>query len=124
MAPTDPSSALTTTEHVFALLDAGRYDDLRALMPDDVARVLTRGAVLGAWADAVAETGNLVRCDDTRVELPGGEPAPAAGVLGTVVGVTTLVCEAGEWQGRAALGQDGRLLGILVVPVGAEGLPF
>ncbi|SEC83213.1 hypothetical protein SAMN04489844_3077 [Nocardioides exalbidus] len=124
MAPTDHASVRSTTERVFTLIDEGAYDDLRALMPDDVARVLTRDVVLGTWARAVADAGNLVRCEGTTVELPGGEPAPDGPVLGTVVGVTTLVCEAGEWQGRAALGPDGRLLGVLVVPVGAEGLPF
>jgi len=124
MTPTDRASVVTTTERVFSLLDAGHYDDLRGLMPADVARVLTRDVVLGTWAGAVAETGNLVRCEGTTVKLPGGEPAPDGPVLGTVVGVTTLVCEAGEWQGRAAIGQDGRLLGLLVVPVGVDGLPF
>ncbi|MDZ5662443.1 hypothetical protein SFC79_11775 [Nocardioides sp. S-58] len=124
MAPADTAGVVATTESVFAALDAGRYDELRAMMPDDVARVLTRDVVLGAWARAVADTGNLVACRDTVVQLPGGEDAPSAEVLGTVVGATTLVCEAGEWQGRVALGQDGGLLGLLVVPVGADGLPF
>lgn len=125
MTPTDHTPAVgETTERVFTLMDAGHYDQLRELMPPDVARVLTRDVVLGTWAAAVAETGNLVRCEDTRVELPGGEPARSSGALGTVVGATTLVCEAGEWHGRAAVGQDGRLLGLLVVPVGAVDLPF
>ncbi|WP_210650739.1 hypothetical protein [Nocardioides sp. SYSU D00065] len=124
MTPTDPADVVATTERVFALLDAGRYDELRALMPDDVARVLTRAVVLDTWARAVADTGNLVRCEGTVVELPGGEVAPAGPLLGTVVGGTTLVCEAGEWHGRVALGQDGRLLGLLVAPPGATGLAF
>lgn len=124
MAATEPDAAVATTERVFALLDAGRYDDLRVLMPDDVARVLTRDVVLDTWARAVADAGNLVRCEGTGLELPGGEAVPAGPVLGTVVGATTLVCEAGEWHGRVALGQDGRLLGLLVMPVGATGLPF
>jgi hypothetical protein len=124
MTPTDRSSTVTeTTERVFALIDAGDHDRLRGLMPDDVARVLTRDAVLGTWAEVVAETGNLVRCRDTRVELPRGEPVDGA-VLGTVVGATTLVCEAGEWHGRVAVGQDGLVLGLLVVPPGTTGLPF
>lgn len=119
MSPVDPSDVLETTERVFALLDAGRYDDLRALMPVDVARLLTREVLLDAWARAVADAGNLVRCEGTALQLPGGEEAPDGAVLGTVVGVTRLVCEAGEWEGRVALGQDRRLLGVLVVPVGA-----
>jgi hypothetical protein len=124
MAPIDRSSVVSTTERVFGLVDAGQYDDLRALVPDDVARVLTRDVVLGTWARAVADTGNLVRCEGTRVELPGGDAAPDGPVLGTVVGVTTLVCEAGEWQGRVAVGHDGRVLGLLVAPIDADGLPF
>lgn len=124
MSPVDASDVLEITEHVFALLDAGRYDELRALMPDDVGRLLTREVLLDAWARAVADTGNLVRCEGTTLQLPGGEEAPGGAVLGTVVGVTRLVCEAGEWEGRAALGQDRRLLGVLVVPVGATDPPF
>ena len=106
MSPADRSGVVRRTEQVFAALDAGRYDELRAMMPDDVARVLTRAVLLGAWARAVGETGNLVRCE------------------GTVVGATTLVCEAGEWQGRVAWDAGGRLLGLLVVPPGTSGLPF
>lgn len=124
MTPSDRRDAVTaTTERVFALVDAGDHDQLRELMPADVARVLTRDVVLDTWAGAVAETGNLVRCEDTRVELPGGEPVDAP-VLGTVVGATTLVCEAGEWHGRVAVGQDGEVLGLLVVPPGTSDLPF
>lgn len=124
MTPSDRTGSVTaTTERVFALVDAGDHDRLRELMPDDVARVLTRDAVLGTWAEVVAEIGNLVRCQDTRTELPGGEPVDGA-VLGTVVGATTLVCEAGEWHGRVAVGQDGMVLGLLVVPPGTTDLPF
>ncbi|NUS40335.1 MAG: hypothetical protein HOP97_01700, partial [Terrabacter sp.] len=50
VARTELSEVAATTERVFGLLDAGRYDELRALMPDDVARVLTRDVLLGAWA--------------------------------------------------------------------------
>ncbi|GAA5118107.1 hypothetical protein GCM10023339_30130 [Alloalcanivorax gelatiniphagus] len=124
MTPVDSAGVVRTTERVFAALDAGRYDELRAMMPDDVARVLTRDVVLGAWARAVADTGNLVECRATVVQLPGGEDAPSGALLGTVVGATTLVCEAGEWQGRVALGQDGSLLGLLVTPLDAADLPF
>ncbi|NYE37811.1 hypothetical protein F4692_002944 [Nocardioides cavernae] len=122
--PAERSGPVTaTTERVFTLVDGGAYDELRELLPDDVARVLTREAVLGTWAQVVAETGNLVRCEGTRVEPTGGEPADGP-VLGTVVGATTLVCEAGEWHGRVAVGHDGMVLGLLVVPLGAAGLPF
>lgn len=124
VARTEVSEVVATTERVFDLLDAGRYDELRALMPDDVARVLTRHVLLGAWARAVADTGHLVRCEDTAVELAGGEPVGGEDVLGTAVGITTLVCEAGEWQGRVAVGSGHRLLGVLVAAPGSTGLPF
>jgi hypothetical protein len=124
VARTVLSGVAATTERVFGLLEAGRYDELRALMPDDVARVLTRDVLLGAWTRAIADTGHLVRCEDTVVELAGGEPVVGSDVLGTAVGVTTLVCEAGEWQGRVAIGSGHRLLGVLVVAPGSSGLPF
>ena len=124
VARTELTGVVATTERVFGLLEAGRYDELRALMPDDVARVLTRDVLLGAWARAIADTGHLVRCEGTAVELAGGEPVRGSDVLGTAVGVTTLVCEAGEWQGRVAVGSGHRLLGVLVVAPGSTGLPF
>ena len=120
----DTADVVGIAERVFTLLDAGDYDALRAQMPDDVARVLSREVVLDVWARVVADTGNLVRCEDTGVELPGGGEVSGDAVLGTVVAVTTLVCEAGEWQGRVAVGHDRRVLGLLVAPLGATDLPF
>lgn len=124
MAPVDTSDVLGITEHVFTAIDAGRYADVRALMPDDVARVLTSEVVLDLWARVVADTGNLVRCEGSALQTPGGGALSEGAWLGTVVGVTTLVCEAGEWEGRVAVGQDRRVLGLLVVEPGAPDLPF
>lgn len=124
MTPVDTSDVVGITEQVFRAIDGGRYDELSALMPQDVARVLTREVVLDLWARVVADTGNLVQCERTVVQAPGGDALPDGDWLGTVVGVTRLVCEAGEWEGRVALGQDRRVLGLLVVAPGASGLPF
>lgn len=124
MAPVTSRDVPAVVERVFVAIDAGRYDELRAQMPDDVARVLTRDVVLDMWARVVADTGNLVRCEATVVEVPGSEDPTEGAWLGTVVGVTRLVCEAGEWEGRVAVGQDRRVLGVLVVQPGATGLPF
>lgn len=125
MTPTTTGDVATLTERVFERIDAGDYDAVRGLMPDDVARMLSRKVVLDTWARAVADVGNLVRCTGTRVEHPGGAPVePGADVLGTVVGATTLECEAGTWQGRVALDADRRVVGIAVLPADATDLPF
>lgn len=125
MRPTATTHVVALTERVFAIIDTGDYETLRTLMPDDVAKVLTRDVVLDTWARAVADTGNLVRCADTHVELPGGGSlADGEPVLGTVVGVTSVECAAGSWLGRVALDAQGRVLGLLVLPPGTRDLPF
>jgi hypothetical protein len=134
-APLDPRDGRPTTpsptdgldlatEELFRRLDAGDYDHLRALMPDEVAAALTRDLVLGTWAAAVREAGRLERCEATRLELPDGSPVEeGVPVLGAVVAATGLVCEAGSWLGRVAW-DEARVVGLLVVPPGTSGLPF
>lgn len=124
MTTTGTDDVATLTEQAFHLLDAGDDVALRERMTDATAAVLTREVLLDTWADVVAETGHLVRCTGTRIEVPGGEPAGDDPVLGTVVGATTLECEAGTWAGRVALDADRRLVGMLVVPPGTTDLPF
>jgi hypothetical protein len=116
---------LELTERVFRLIDAGDYDALRPLMTDDTALVLTRDLVLDTWARAVADTGNLVECRHTAVELPDGTPVEAGEpILGSVIGHTVLECEAGRWFGRVALDPDRRVVGILVIPPDHGDVPF
>ncbi|RMB58830.1 hypothetical protein [Tessaracoccus antarcticus] len=122
---TTASSVVALTERVFTLLDAGDHDAIAGLMSASAARTLTREVLLGTWAAAVAETGNLVACRDTRAEL-GDKTVlhPDESVLGLSIGVTELQCEAGEWIGRLALDGEQRIVGLLVVAPGEQSLPF
>ncbi len=116
---------LELTERVFGLVDAGEYDTLRDLMSEQATATLTREVVLGTWARAVADAGNLVGCRDTAVELPDGTPVEAAQtVLGSLVGHTVLECEAGHWVGRVAFDPERRVVGLLVAPPDHAELPF
>lgn len=124
MTSTDTTGLAARTEQVFALVDAGDHATLRGLMTDQTAEVLTRDRVLDTWAQVVGDSGNLVRCRDTALEHPDGTPVGEEPVLGTVVGRTTIECEAGEWLGRVAFDGDGRVIGLLVVPPGTTDLPF
>ncbi len=125
MNPTDLTPLFALTERVFTLVDAGDYVTLRELMGEEAARDLTRGLVLDTWAGVVSESGNLTGCCDTRLEsLDGTVLAPSESTLGPVVAQTTIVCAAGEWWGRVAFDPDQRVIGLLVVPVGATNLAF
>lgn len=125
MTPTDLTPLIARTERVFALIDAGDHDTLRGLMSEQASQELTRDLVLGTWAQAVAESGNLTGCRDTRLEsLDGTVLDPAEATRGLVVGQTTIECEAGEWWGRVAFDADQQVVGLLVVPVGTTDLPF
>ena len=125
MTTTPTDGLIEATERVFAEIDAGDYEAVRARMPDDVAAVLTRDVVLDTWARAVSEAGNLERCEGTRLEASDGSGIEAgAPVIGIVIGSTELVCEAGSWAGRVAFDDQARVVGLLVVPPGTTNLPF
>lgn len=126
MHPTRTASDLIdTTEKIFQLLDAGDYDTLAHMMTKDAATVLTRNFVLDTWAQAVADTGNLTGCRDTKLELPDGTPIDASeAVRGSLVGHTTMDCEAGQWVGRVAYDPDRNIIGLLVVSPDHGQLPF
>lgn len=128
MTPTTTvTDVLALTERAFRLLGAGDTEALRALMTPETAALLTTERLLDTWAGVVAETGELEQVTGTAVHLPEPDGTPVADgepVLGTVVGRAGLRCEAGGWEGRAAVGPDGRVVGVLVVPPGATGLPF
>ncbi|WP_285241882.1 hypothetical protein [Pseudarthrobacter sp. MEB009] len=113
------------TEQVFRLVDSGDYGSLAPMLTDDAAAVLTRGRVLGTWAQAVADTGNLVSFHGTGVELPDGSAlSPGEEATGTLVGHTMIDCEAGQWVGRVAFNAAGLITGLLIVPTQHGELPF
>ncbi|MEX5296919.1 hypothetical protein QYM41_16710 [Kocuria sp. CPCC 205268] len=123
--PTATDDLLESTERIFGLIDAGNYEALQAMMTTDTAAVLTREVVLGIWAQAVADTGNLTGCCDTRVELPDGTPlAFGEAAHGSLIGHTTLECEAGQWIGRVVYAPDHQVLGLLIVSPEHGELPF
>ena len=127
MTPTTVTDVVELTERAFRLLDAGDTDALRALMSPEAAEVLTADLLVSTWAAAVAETGRLEGTTGTSAHLPEPDGTPLADgerVLGLVVGRTLLECEAGEWAGRVAVGPDGQVVGMLVVPPGTTGLAF
>ena len=125
MVAATTSGVVDLTERVFALVDAGDYETLRGLMTEEAATALTADVVLDTWARVVADTGNLIACRDTGVELPDGTTVGATETaLGSVVGHTVLECEAGTWVGRVAVDPDHRVVGLLVVPREHGPLPF
>lgn len=124
-APTTTDDLLESTERIFRLIDAGDYEALRSMMSTDTAAVLTREVILGTWAEAVAETGNLIGCRDTGLELPDGTSiSPGEAVHGSLIGYTMIDCEAGQWMGRVAYAPDRQVVGLLIVPPDHEDLPF
>lgn len=119
------SDVRTITEHVFTLIATGDQDGLAAIMHPVTARELPRERIAETWRTVLGEVGALQSLRDTRVEMPGGaELSDDDEVVGTVVGATTLVCEAGEMTGRVAVNEDGLVVGILIVPEGYSPLPF
>lgn len=120
-SPTTPAA----TERVFTDIAAERWEQVRDQMTPTAAEVLTADLIRDTWQAALREAGELVRCEDTRVELPDGtEVDPDEPLLGDRIGVTRLVCEAGEWVGRVAWTQEGRIGGLLIVPPGSGPWPF
>ncbi|MFI2101668.1 hypothetical protein ACH436_00095 [Isoptericola sp. NPDC019693] len=134
--PTDPRSGeeirgrgtdevVALTDRVFALVAAGQHEELAGLMEPRTAEELTPDVVGAAWRSVLAEVGGLDRCRGTQVELPDGSVvADGEQVLGTVIGTTTLVCEAGEVLGRVAFDDASRVVGLLIVPTDHGPLPF
>lgn len=116
----------TTTELVFTLIATGDYGRLTEIMHPVTAQELPRERIADTWRTVLGEVGALQSLRDTRVEIPGGATIVAEEdeVVGTVVGATTLVCEAGEMTGRVAVNEDGVVVGILIVPEGYGPTPF
>lgn len=115
----------TLTEQVFDHIAQGEYPQLEALMHPDVRTELPASLISETWARVLGEVGAKESFGDTHVELPGGERiGEDEKVLGTVVGVTTVHCEAGDLMGRVAVDDQLRVVGLLIVPPGQTSLPF
>lgn len=115
----------TLTERVFQLLSSGDYASLEELLHADVRSELPEPLVMDTWSRVLAEVGALERLSDTHVVLPGGDRIEDDDeILGTVVGVTTLDCEAGEVMGRVAIDNALRVVGLLLVAPDHQPLPF
>lgn len=114
------------TERVFQLISTGDYASLEELLHPDVRSELSETLVMDTWARVLAEVGALEKLTDTHIVLPGGETPieDDEEILGTVVGVTTLNCEAGEVMGRVAVDNELRIVGLLIVAPDHRPLPF
>lgn len=113
------------TEQVFDLISSGDYAELSQLMHPDVRDELSESRIAATWARVLSEIGAKESYADTHVALPGGERINEdEQLLGTVVGVTTLHCEAGELMGRVAIDDERRVVGLLIVPLDHGPLPF
>lgn len=124
--PVDPRTrtAMRTTpiepepffRNIFQSIDDGRFDHLAGLLDPAARRVLTRDAVLGTWAQLVAEIGNLTGVRDVRLVRPGTrQPLEDPRELGIRVVEGTVDCEAGECHGRVAVNSDGAVVGLLMM---------
>lgn len=105
----------------FELIDKGDYDTLASLMAPDVREELNADVVLGTWAEAVGEVGNLTGVTDVRTVLPGTREALSGpgDAVGTVVTEGTVLSEAGEHHGRIAVA-DGQIVGLLILAEAPE----
>lgn len=113
------------TEHVFDLIGAGEHDTLQEMIHPDVRTLLRPDVIAETWTRLLADVGAKESYADTHVAMPAGERIDDDDrVLGTVVGVTTLNCEAGEIMGRVAVDEQLRVVGLLIVPPDYEPLPF
>lgn len=113
------------TERVFRLIAAADYDALAALMDPRTATELPPELIAATWQSALSEVGELVAVRQTRVELADGAVLTEdEELLGMVIGSTTLEFEAGELHGRVAVAASGKVVGLLIVPLGHGPLPF
>lgn len=113
------------TEKVFTLIAGGSYDDLGLLMNAQTAQELPAPPIADTWRSALSEVGALQCCSDSGLELPGGAPLDEdEQIIGTVIGTTTLECEAGQLRGRVAFDERSQVVGLLIVPLDHGRLPF
>ena len=113
------------TEKVFDHIGAGELDELEQLIHPSVRKELPAELIAETWAKMLKEVGDKESYEDTHVTMPAGDRIEDGDkVLGTVIGVTTLNCEAGEMMGRVAVDDERRIVGLLIVPPDYSPLPF
>lgn len=113
------------TERVFDLISTGSYDQLQPLIHPEVREELPASLIAETWARALSDVGSKESFADTHVAFPAGERIEDDDeILGTVVGVTTLNCEAGELVGRVAFDDQRRIVGLLIMTPDTSPLPF
>lgn len=113
------------TEKVFDHIGAGELDKLEQLIHPDARKELSQEVIAETWAKVLSEIGGKESYEDTHVVVPAGDRIEDGdSVLGTVVGVTTVNCEAGEVMGRVAVDEKQRIVGLLIVPTDHSPLPF
>jgi hypothetical protein len=116
------------TSEVFAHLDAGDYEAVRAHMTYACGRALTKRKLTSVWDHVRSETGRLDACVEATVRTADGT-TPLNKLVnrhlsnGAIVQVT-LRHEAGEWIGRVAYNGSGKITGIVIAPQGSRDLPF
>ena len=114
-----------STERVFDLISTADYEALEQLIHPEVRKDLPSSLIAETWGRVLTDVGSKESFEDTHVALPAGERIEDdEQILGTVVGVTTVKCEAGELTGRVAFDDQHRVVGILIVPAGTNDLPF
>ncbi|QIM15713.1 hypothetical protein G7067_03645 [Leucobacter insecticola] len=116
------------THQVFKDLGAENYEAVRAHMTYTCARALTKRKIRGVWSQVTADSGQLTGCVDSTAQTPDGANALSKFanrrlIAGTVV-QTTLQHEAGEWLGRVAYNNSGKITGLLIAAPGSENLAF
>lgn len=124
-APMSIDQVRRTTEQVFDLISAGAYDELEQLIHPEVRKDLPASLIAETWARVLTEVGAKESYVDTHVVLPAGERIDEDDqIMGIVVGVTTLSCEAGEMMGRVAVDDQLRVVGLLIVTPDYSPVPF
>lgn len=116
------------TETFLRHVAAGDQEAAMAMLHPDTRNELPWEQIISVWRGAVGERGELEGFTDTRVTAPGeGRDAALADdaeLLGIAVGVTTIDHEAGETQARVGFDTEGRIVGVLYLPVDATEFPF
>jgi len=126
--PEQTTDLLERTRDVFAHLDAGDYEAVRAHMTYTCGRALTKRKLMSVWDQVRSDSGRLEACVDMTAQTADGSTTLSKFAnqhlnTGAIV-QTTLRHEAGEWIGRVGYNGTGKITGILIAPPGSRDLPF